>query len=64
MRLEVRSSNLILCKCTYFIKKLYLSSRGAPGGRWLAGIFFLVDFVYFVFFNFFISEKMICRGGS
>ena len=50
MRLEVRSSNLILCKCTYFIKKLYLSSRGAPGGRWLAGIFFLVDFVYFVFF--------------
>jgi hypothetical protein len=45
-RFEISDSNPDLHKCAYFIKKLYLDSRGGGGG-WLVGIFFLFYFIIF-----------------
>ena len=57
-RLDVSGLNFGLCKCAYFVKKLYLHSRGACGGGRLVGIFFSFLFCCFrVFSIFFISEK-------
>lgn len=57
---EVSCSNPGLCKCAYFIKKLYLSSREACGGRRSAGIFiffFILLFTsFFLFFHFFKND--------
>jgi len=53
---EVSCSNPGLCKCAYFIKKLYLSSREACGGRRLAYLYsslFCYLQVFFLFFHFF-----------
>ena len=53
---EVSSSNHDLHKCAYFVKKLYLGSRGAAcGGGQLAGIFlfyFILLFSSFLYFFF------------
>ena len=55
---EVSCSNPGLCKCAYFIKKLYLSSREACGGRRLAGIlifFFILLRQVFSIFSIFLK---------
>ena len=58
------SSNPGLCKCAYFIKKLYIDSRGACGSGRLARIFlfFFAVFEFFYFFSF--SENDIFVGSG
>ena len=51
-RLDVSGLNFGLCKCAYFVKKLYLHSRGACGGGRLVGIFFILLFSFFFYFSF------------
>jgi hypothetical protein len=50
-RLEVSGSNLDLCKCAYFIKKIYLGSTGVVAG-W-SGYFFILLFLIFLIFSIF-----------
>jgi hypothetical protein len=59
-KFEVSGSNPSLCKYAYFVKKLYVSSRGSSG--WLAEIFFILLFL--IFFLLFRIWTLICRGGS
>ena len=62
---EVSSSNHDLHKCAYFVKKLYLGSRGAAcGGGQLAGIFYSTLFCCFRVFSISFFYKLICMGGS
>ena len=54
-RLEVSGSNSDLHKYAYFVKKMYLDSRGACGGGRLAGIclsFYFAVFKFLLFFHF------------
>jgi hypothetical protein len=61
-RLELSGSNPSLCKCAYFIKKLYLGSRrrACDGGvGW--DIFYFAVFEFFLIFLF--SENRFVGAG-
>jgi hypothetical protein len=55
-RLDVSGSNPGRYKCAYFVKKLYLYSRGACGGGW--NIFFFLILLFLVLFLFFYFLKI------
>ena len=52
-RFEVSGSDINLCKCAYFIKKLYHDNRGPCGGSRLDVIFFILFFFFECFLIFF-----------